>query len=172
MWYLPVYATEVPLSVLADPHTRPAPADVARLRQIHLGMIDAVLAGGGIAPVADIAAEHLHGTVAIVLPAADIATAAPTSERLPALERYVAERLKGRPVKVPAGVVAEVEVRSGDEPLGRSAGGGRGAWRGTAGGRRRRIAPLASPTAASRARPPATTRARCSSSPPSRRSPP
>ncbi len=106
------------MSVLADPQVGPAPAHVAALRQIHLGMIDAVLAGGGIAPVAALAADQLDGTVAIVLPAADIAAAAPDSERLPALERYVAERLKGGPVKVPAGVVAEVQVRSGDEPLG------------------------------------------------------
>jgi len=106
------------LSVLADPQAGPATAHVATLRQIHLGMIDAVLAGGGIAPVAELAAEQLDGTVAIVLPAADIAAAAPDRDRLPALERYVAERLKGGPVKVPAGVVAEVEVRSGDEPLG------------------------------------------------------
>lgn len=106
------------MSVLAETHTQPALADVATLRRIHLGMIDAVLAGGGIAPVAALAAEHLDGTVAIVLPAADFAAAAPEDPRLPALERYVAERLAGRPVKVPSGVVAEVEVRSGDEPLG------------------------------------------------------
>ncbi|MDA0180533.1 helix-turn-helix domain-containing protein [Solirubrobacter phytolaccae] len=109
---------EVPLSVLAETRARTPTADVATLRRIHLGMIDAVLAGGGIAPVAALAAEHLHGTVAIVLPAADIAAAAPDDERLPALEHYVAERLRGGPVKVPPGIVAEVEVRSGDEPLG------------------------------------------------------
>ena len=108
----------VPLSVLADPRAQPAATQVATLRQIHLGMIDAVLAGGGVAPVAALAAEQLSGTVAIVLPAADIATAAPDARRLPVVERYVTERLEGRPVKVPAGVVAEVEVRSGDEPLG------------------------------------------------------
>ena len=108
----------VPLSVLADPRAQPATTHVATLRQIHLGMIDAVLAGGGVAPVAALAAEQLSGTVAIVLPAADIATAAPDERRLPVVERYVTERLEGRPVKVPAGVVAEVEVRSGDEPLG------------------------------------------------------
>ena len=108
----------VPLSVLADARAQPATTHVATLRQIHLGMIDAVLAGGGVAPVAALAAEQLSGTVAIVLPAADIATAAPDERRLPAVERYVTERLAGRPVKVPAGVVAEVEVRSGDEPLG------------------------------------------------------
>lgn len=106
------------MSVLADAQPRSAAADVATLRRIHLGMIDAVLAGGGVAPVAALAAEHVRGTVAIVLPPSDIAAAAPEDERLPALERYVAERLEGRPAKVPAGVAAEVAVRSGDEPLG------------------------------------------------------
>ena len=85
------------MSVLADPQAGPAAAHVATLRQIHLGMIDAVLAGGGIAPVAALAADQLEGTVAIVLPAADIAAAAPDGDRLPALERYVAERLKAGP---------------------------------------------------------------------------
>jgi hypothetical protein len=87
-------------------------AGVRELRRIHLGMIDAVLAGGGVAPVAALAAAELGGTVAIVLPEADLST----GEQ--ALEHYVSERLLGRPAKVPAGVVAEVPVRSGDETLG------------------------------------------------------
>lgn len=94
------------MSVLAD---RPQP-EVERLREIHLGMIDAVLAGGGIATVAALAAERLGGTVAIVLPALDIGDAR--------LKRYVSERLNGRPVEVPDRLAGEVPVRSGDETLG------------------------------------------------------
>src|SRR3954454_21598059 len=72
---------------------------VTDVRKIHLEMIDAVLAGGGVAPVAAIAAEHLGGTVAIVLQ--DVAVVEP-----PLLDGH-------RPR-----VVAEIPVRSGDETLG------------------------------------------------------
>ena len=75
-------------------------------------MIDAVLAGGGVEPVAALAAERLGGTVAIVLPAVDVSIGPPR------FAAYVADRLGGRPVRVPPGVVAEVPVRSGDELLG------------------------------------------------------
>jgi hypothetical protein len=94
------------MSALAD---RPRD-DVERLRAIHLGMIDAVLAGGGIATVAALAAEQLGGKVAIVLPSLDVGDAE--------LKRYVSERLDGRPVEVPDRLTAEVPVRSGDETLG------------------------------------------------------
>ena len=93
------------MSALAD-------HDVGTLRRIHLGMIDAVLAGGGVEPVAALAAERLGGTVAIVLPPVDISIGPPR------FAAYVADRLGGRPVRVPPGVVAEVPVRSGDELLG------------------------------------------------------
>ena len=89
-----------------------AASDVGTLRRIHLGMIDAVLAGGGVEPVAALAAERLGGTVAIVLPAVDVSIGPPR------FAAYVADRLGGRPVRVPPGVVAEVPVRSGDELLG------------------------------------------------------
>ena len=112
------HATEAPLSAPAA-HDRPV-ADVGGLRRIHLGMIDAVLAGEGVARVAALAAAALGGTVAIVPPALDIAVAEPQlpAGRLAAAERYVGERLQRRPVTVPAGLVAEVAVRSGDERLG------------------------------------------------------
>ena len=58
------------MSALAAP-------DVGTLRRIHLGMIDAVLAGGGVEPVAALAAERLGGTVAIVLPAVDVSIGPP-----------------------------------------------------------------------------------------------
>ena len=96
------------MSVLAD---RPD-ADVGRLREIHLGMIDAVLAGGGIATVAALAADQLGAKVAIVLPSLDVAVGDPE------LTRYVSERLHGRPVEVPDQLAGEVPVRSGDETLG------------------------------------------------------
>jgi hypothetical protein len=104
------------MSALAERAVTP----VGSLRRIHLGMIDAVLAGGGIAPVAALAAAKLGGTVAIVLPAEDVAVAEPalSEPRSAALGRYVADRLLARPVKVPAGLAAEVPVHSGDDLLG------------------------------------------------------
>ena len=93
------------MSALAAP-------EVATLRRIHLGMIDAVLAGGGVEPVAALAAERLGGTVAIALPGVDVAIGPPR------YAAYVGNRLLGQPVRVPPGVVAEVPVRSGDELLG------------------------------------------------------
>jgi hypothetical protein len=66
---------------------------VTDVRRIHLEMIDAVLAGGGVEPVAAIAAEHLGGPVRIVL--GDLSAG-----------------LRGRRR------VAEVPVRSGGEVLG------------------------------------------------------
>jgi hypothetical protein len=69
------------------------------LRRVHLGMIDAVLAGEGSARVAALAARELDDTVAIVLPAIDLAVIKPrTSERkLAAVRRYVSDCLSGAP---------------------------------------------------------------------------
>src|SRR3954467_2233062 len=72
-------------------------ASVGRLRQVHLGMIDAVLAGGGVPRVAQLAAEQLRGTVRITLDTLDVTAPA--------------ERSGAR-------LVAEVPIRSGDETLG------------------------------------------------------
>jgi sugar diacid utilization regulator len=73
---------------------------VGGLRRIHLGMIDAVLAGEGLGRVAELAAAELGGSVRIELPALDISVAS--------------SRLAG----VRARVAAEVPVHSGDERLG------------------------------------------------------
>src|ERR1700716_2547365 len=66
---------------------------VERLRDVHLQMVDAVLAGDGLARVAERAAEAAGGPVAIVVPRIGAAAAAPargaTAEGLTALKRYV-----------------------------------------------------------------------------------
>ena len=83
-------------------------------------MIEAVLAGGGAARVAALAAERLGGAVAIVLPARQIAVVAPRSARvqLEGARRYVADLLLGRPTEVPASLVTEAQVAAGDDRLG------------------------------------------------------
>jgi sugar diacid utilization regulator len=97
------------------------PADlVARLREVHLGMLDAVLAGDGLQPVAALAAEAAGAPVAIVVPRLGAAAIAPRGDDavLQMLRRYVADRVKDRPAPVPALVAAEVPISSGDEPVG------------------------------------------------------
>jgi sugar diacid utilization regulator len=93
---------------------------VAWLRRIHLSMIDAVVAGDGPARVAEIAAHELGAGVALVVPALQMATAAPDrrDERLAAVTRYVGDRVIGRPTRVPIGVHDEAPIATGGRLLG------------------------------------------------------
>jgi sugar diacid utilization regulator len=84
-------------------------------------MIDAVLSGDGLTRVAELAAEAAGGAVAIVVPALTVTVAPPehqASSDPPALRRWVAERVRGRPAAVPAHVIAEVPIRFRDEVVG------------------------------------------------------
>ena len=101
----------------------PPPASlVQRLRDVHLQMVDAVLAGDGLVRVAELAAAAADGPVAIVVPRIGVAVLASeggeAAGQLPALKRYVADRLRDRPAEVPAAVAAEVPIAAGDEALG------------------------------------------------------
>src|SRR5215218_3694629 len=94
-------------------------AIVERLRAVHLEMVDAVLGGDGLARVAQLAADAAGMAVAIVVPrlgAAAASRGAPAD--VPALRRYVGDRARDRPAPVPAGVIAEVPIASGDETIG------------------------------------------------------
>jgi hypothetical protein len=99
---------------IAVPIRRSAP--VADLRQVHLGMVDAVLAGGGVASVARLAADALGGTVVVALPPLDLTACAPDGEdrRLADVRRHVEDRSAPTPLDL----AAEAPVRRGDEPLG------------------------------------------------------
>ena len=103
---------------------RPSAAGlVERLREVHLAMLDAVLAGDGLARVAALAAGAAGAPVAIVVPRLGAAAiAAPDrgvgEETAAALRRYVADRVKDRPAQVPEAVAAEVPISSGDEVVG------------------------------------------------------
>lgn len=90
------------------------------LRRLHLGMIDAVVAGRGPRRVAALAAQELRGQVAIVLPATGVAVIEPREADTPLsiVARYVRDQLLGRATEVPAGLVAESLVRSGEQRLG------------------------------------------------------
>src|SRR4051812_47004802 len=92
---------------------------VERLRAVHLQMLDAVLTGDGLAAVASLAAEAAGGPVAVVVPRLGVAVASAGGEdALEAVRRYVGEHGRGRVAPVPAGVVAEVPIASGDERIG------------------------------------------------------
>jgi len=92
---------------------------VERLRRVHLEMVEAVLGGEGLGRVAELAAAAAGASVAVVVPRLDEAVAAPTPvKRIDALRRYVVDKLRDRPVRVPDGIVAEVPIASGDEVIG------------------------------------------------------
>ncbi len=95
---------------------------VERLRGLHLRMVDAILAGDGLERVAELAAEAVGGSVAIVVPRLGTAVMAPpgtaASDRLPELRRYVADCVADRPAHTPRGVAVEIPIASGDESVG------------------------------------------------------
>lgn len=95
---------------------------VERLRGLHLRMVDAVLAGDGLERVAELAAEAVGGSVAIVVPRLGAAVLAPHgspgADRLPELRRYAADCVADRPANQPRGLAAEIPIASGDEAVG------------------------------------------------------
>jgi len=95
---------------------------VERLRGLHLRMVDAVLAGDGLERVAELAADAVGGSVAIVIPRLGTAVMAPagqpSAERLPELRRYVADVVQDRLAHTPRGIAVEIPIASGDESVG------------------------------------------------------
>ncbi len=94
---------------------------VARLREVHLQMLDAVLSGDGLGRVAALAAAAAGGPVAIIVPrlGAAVMTSGDDGDVAPeGLRRYVADRIRDRPARVPEEVAAEVPIASGDELVG------------------------------------------------------
>jgi sugar diacid utilization regulator len=94
---------------------------VEQLRSIHLEMVDAVVSADGLARVATIAARVTACTVAIVVPRLGSPIVSPPAleeEALGALARYVNERLRDQPARVPESVVGEVPINAADEMIG------------------------------------------------------
>jgi hypothetical protein len=85
-------------------------------------MVDAVLAGDGLERVAELAAEAVGGTVAIVVPRLGAAVLAPVgspaAQRLPELRHYVADVVHDRPAHAPRGLAIEIPIASGDDTVG------------------------------------------------------
>jgi sugar diacid utilization regulator len=85
-------------------------------------MIEAVLAGDGLAGVAELASQAAGAPVALLVPELGFETVAPAGavddRRRAALAQYGADRAGDRPVTVPEGVLAEAPIAAGDECLG------------------------------------------------------
>jgi sugar diacid utilization regulator len=104
---------------LHDGAARPAAPSAPSLREVHQRMLEAVLGGGGLGEVAELAAEAAGAPVAIVVPRLDAAVTSPGARAdVPSLRRYVLERSRGRPVPVPGGVAGEAPIQSGGEVVG------------------------------------------------------
>jgi sugar diacid utilization regulator len=91
---------------------------MARLRELHLQMVDAVLSGEGLTRVAQLASSGAGGPVAIVVPRLAAAVAHPEDADIGALRRYATDRVKDRPSPLPANLVAEAPIQSGDDVVG------------------------------------------------------
>jgi sugar diacid utilization regulator len=113
-----VGAAHDPMAGRPDP-AAPQPL-VARLRSVHLRMVDSVLAGEGLGRVAELAAEATGSPVAIVIPRLGPVAVSPGAVAdVGLLRRYVADIARGRPAPVPPAVGGEVPITSGDETIGR-----------------------------------------------------
>ena len=97
----------------ADP--MPA-AEGGSLHDLHLSMVGAVISGGGLERLAELAEHELGAPVAIVVPR--VGEAISGGGDLGRLRGYVRDRLAKRTTEVPDSVVAEVPVASGGDPLG------------------------------------------------------
>jgi hypothetical protein len=85
---------------------------------LHTRMMAAVLAGEGLAGVAELAAAEAGGPVAILLPARGLAAGSSGDLPLDELGAYAAERLNGRDANPLPGVAAEHPVEAGPEAIG------------------------------------------------------
>jgi sugar diacid utilization regulator len=90
---------------------------VAFVRDLHLRMVGAVISGGGLERLAELARTELGSPVAVVVPRVGEAISG-GSQDMSRVRGYVRDRLARRPVEVPDIVVAEVPVVSGGETMG------------------------------------------------------
>ena len=96
------------------------PELVARLRELHVRMVEAVLGGEGLRRVAQITAQAAGAPVAIVVPRLEVAEVAPDADAvlLTAAVEFVGELLAQRRAAVPEAIAAFAPIRSGDEDVG------------------------------------------------------
>jgi sugar diacid utilization regulator len=93
----------------------------ARLRRLHLEMIAAVMANGGLERLAQLASAEVNAPVAIVVPRSGHALDPPAAidpKDLADLRRYVQARIAKRPVELPKVIAGETAISTGDELVG------------------------------------------------------
>src|SRR5437763_3790987 len=98
-----------------------AAGSVVDLHAAHLEMVDAVLAGGGLQGLAEVAARLLARPVAVVVPKLGEAFApagALRSREVRELTRYLCARVGARPAAAPGTVALEHAVMTGAEMIG------------------------------------------------------
>lgn len=83
------------------------------MRDLQAKMLAAVLDGGGLRGVAELAASEAGIPVAIVLPARSLSASAPDAKPSRAVAEYVAGRLNGDGGAPPAEIEAEQDVVAG-----------------------------------------------------------
>jgi PucR family transcriptional regulator, purine catabolism regulatory protein len=98
---------------VARPYVSESEPERESLHDLHLRMVGAVISGGGLERLAELAEDEIGAPVAIVVP-----RVGETGPDLPRLRAYVRDRLAKRTTEVPESVVAEVPVASGDDPVG------------------------------------------------------
>jgi sugar diacid utilization regulator len=96
-------------------------ASAGSVHAAHLQMVDAVLSGGGLQALAEVASELLGLPVAVVVPR--LAEALAPAEALPPttfreVSAYVRARMGGRPVDAPPSIALERPVMTGAEMIG------------------------------------------------------
>jgi PucR C-terminal helix-turn-helix domain/GGDEF-like domain len=101
-------------------HEQQAPGRFEQ-RRLHTEMIAAVIEGGGLDRIAELASDAIGAPVAIIVPRLGHAVAPAASLReadIARLRRYTRSRITGRPSELPAIVAGESPVSTGDEVLG------------------------------------------------------
>ena len=96
-------------------------AAMGRVRDLHLRMVGAVLAGGGLERLAEVASTELGVAVAILISRVGEGFAPPgaiTRDQLKRLRAFVRDRLGKRPAEVPDFVAAEAPVTRGADEVG------------------------------------------------------
>lgn len=93
---------------------------VATLRDFHAAALDAVLWDHDLDRVAQLTAAAVGAPVAIVVPHLQMAHVAPRADgpALAAIVHHLGDRMRGRPARVPEGVLAEAPITRRGEPLG------------------------------------------------------
>jgi DNA-binding PucR family transcriptional regulator len=100
---------------------RTGKSPLAQLRGLHLAMIAAVMAGGGLDRLAELASVEVSTAVAILVPQLGEALAPPRAlggHDLSRLGEYVRARIAKRATEPPEIIAAETPVTTGDEIVG------------------------------------------------------